>query len=257
LRPESPQLVAGRRWVEQIMGMPIEIELCDEQLSEAAVADAFDVLRAADERFSTYRADSEISRLARGEIALSECHPDVDEVLSRCARLRDETEGYFSVRAGGRLDPSGLVKGWAVGRAADALAGAGARNFAINAGGDVIARGRPAPDDVWRIGIRHPIEHHRVAAVVGGTDLAVATSGEYERGAHVLDPHTGTPPSGLLSVTVVGDDLATADAYATAVFAMGAAGPEWALSLPSYDALCITSDHSVLSTPGMGRHRVS
>ena len=88
-------------------------------------------------------------------------------------------------------------------------------------------------------------------------DLAVATSGEYERGAHILDPHTGRPPSGLLSVTVVGPDLATADAYATAAFAMGADGPEWTATLDGYDALCITSDGRVLTTPGVARHRAA
>ena len=88
-------------------------------------------------------------------------------------------------------------------------------------------------------------------------DLAVATSGEYERGAHILDPHTGRPPEGLLSVTVVGPDLATADAYATAAFAMGAGGPEWTATLDGYDAMCITSDRRVLSTPGFERHRAA
>jgi hypothetical protein len=96
-----------------------------------------------------------------------------------------------------------------------------------------------------------------LAAVVAGNDIAVATSGEYERGRHILDPRTGEPPSGLLSVTVVGPDLATADAYATAIFAMGAAGPEWALGLTGYEALCITDQHSVLSTPGFARFRAT
>jgi thiamine biosynthesis lipoprotein len=86
-------------------------------------------------------------------------------------------------------------------------------------------------------------------------DLAVATSGEYERGAHILDPHTGRPPTGLLSVTIIGPALGTADAYATAAFAMGADGPDWTTTLTGYDAMCITSDHRVLSTPGFARHR--
>ena len=64
-----------------------------------------------------------------------------------------------------------------------------------------------------------------VAAVVEANDLAVATSGAYARGEHVLDPHTRRPPDGVLSVTITGPELATADAYATAAFAMGAAGP--------------------------------
>ena len=91
----------------------------------------------------------------------------------------------------------------------------------------------------------------------GGEDLAVATSGEYEQRGHILDHHTGRPPIGLLSVTVVGPDLGNADAYATAAFAMGADGPDWTATLPGYDAMCITSDHRVLETPGFTRHRVS
>jgi thiamine biosynthesis lipoprotein len=224
--------------------MPIEIDVRDGAVD---VEPAFAWLRRVDALFSTYRADSEISRLGRGELLLSQCAPEVDEVLTRCAALREETGGYFDVRAGGTLDPSGLVKGWAVAGAAERL---GAHRAFINAGGDIATRGGP-----WRIGIRHPIERSRLAAVLEVSDLAVATSGEYERGRHVLDPHTGRPPEGLLSVTIVGPDLATADAYATAAFAMGAAGPEWTATLDGYDALCITADHRVLSTPGMDRHR--
>jgi len=160
--------------------------------------------------------------------------------------------GYFDVRAGGRLDPSGLVKGWAVAGAAARLAAAGARDLFIDAGGDIATRGGS-----WRIGIRHPLDRGRLAAALEGSDLAVATSGEYERGRHVVDPHTGRPPEGLLSVTVVGPDVAAADAYATAAFAMGAAGPAWAATLPAYDAVCITADQRVLSTPGMARHRAA
>jgi FAD:protein FMN transferase len=231
--------------VRHIMGMPIEIDVRDEGVD---VEPAFAWLRRADALFSTYRADSEISRLDRGELLLSECAPEVDEVLTRCVALRRETDGYFDVRAGGRLDPSGLVKGWAVARAAERLAGV--RRLFINAGGDIATCGGP-----WRIGIRHPVRRSRLAAVLEVSDLAVATSGEYERGRHVLDPHTGRPPEGLLSVTIAGPDLGTADAYATAAFAMGAAGPEWTTTLDGYEALCITADHRVLSTPGMDRHR--
>src|SRR6185312_153283 len=114
------------------------------------------------------------------------CRPEVDEVLTRCLALDRATRGYFSVRPAGRLDPSGLVKGWAVAGAADRLAAVGARNFCINAGGDVAARGRPEPGALWRIGIRHPTELDRLAAVLAVEDLAVATSGEYEQGAHIL-----------------------------------------------------------------------
>jgi thiamine biosynthesis lipoprotein len=234
------------------MGMPIGIDVRDPGVD---VEPAFAWLRAVDAIFSTYREDSEISRLDRGELSVADCHPEVDEVLRRCLALERATHGYFSVRPAGRLDPSGLVKGWAVDGAARRLREAGARRFCINAGGDVVARGRPEPGRPWRVGIRHPESHEQLAAVVAVEDLAVATSATYERGAHILDPHTGRPPTGLLSVTVIGPDLATADAYATAAFAMGAGGPAWTATLTGYDALCITTDRRVLATPGFARHR--
>ncbi|MEA2219992.1 MAG: FAD:protein transferase [Solirubrobacteraceae bacterium] len=239
------------------MGMPVQIDLRDGDVDPAILDAAFDWLRLVDATFSTYKADSEISRLSRGELTISQCRPEVDEVLTRCARLHEETAGHFSVRATGELDPSGFVKGWAVGRAADILGAAGARNFSINAGGDVVLRGRPAARESWRIGIRHPLRPRKLAAVLAGEDLAIATSGEYERGAHVIDPHTGRPPVGLLSATIVGPDLATADAYATATFAMGDGGPAWAAGLIGYETLCITTDEVMLSSPGLDRYRVS
>jgi thiamine biosynthesis lipoprotein len=241
--------------VRHIMGMPIGIDVREPQ--EVDVEVAFDWLREVDSTFSTYREDSEISRLGRGALTIAECRPEVDEVLSRCMELERETRGYFSVRPAGRLDPSGLVKGWAVDGAAARLEAAGARSFCINAGGDVLARGRPEPDRLWRIGIRHPEDLGALAAVLAIEDLAVATSGFYERGAHIVDPHTGRPPSGLLSVTIAGPDLATADAYATAAYAMGADGPAWAATLNGYEAMCITSDHRVVSTPGFAHSRVT
>src|SRR3954452_18613163 len=240
--------------VRHIMGMPIGIDLAD--ASDVDVEPAFDWLREVEATFSTYRDDSDISRLDRGELTLAECRPEVDEVLTRCLALERATGGFFSVRAGGRLDPSGFVKGWAVDGAAARLAAAGARSFCINAGGDIVARGRPAPDRLWRVGVRHPTQLDQLAAVVAVEDMAVATSGEYERGAHIVDPHTRRPPAGLLSVTVVGPNLATADAYATTAFAMGADGPAWTATLAGYDAMCVTTDHRVLSTPRFARHRV-
>jgi thiamine biosynthesis lipoprotein len=155
------------------------------------------------------------------------------------------TGGYFDARARGRLDPSGLVKGWAVDRAV-ALLDVG--RACIDAGGDVLVRGRG-----WRVGVRHPRERGALCAVIEAGDLAVATSGAYERGLHIVDPHTGRPPEGVLSVTVVGPDLATADAYATAAFAMGETGPAWTARLRGYDAMTILAGDEVLATPGFTR----
>src|SRR5262249_23754533 len=123
------------------------------------------------------------------------------------------------------------------------------------AGGDIRLRGGARPAARWRVGIQHPRIRDRIAAVVEADDLALATSGEYARGQHIVDPHTGRPPEGLLSVTIAGPDLATADAYATAAFAMGSAGPEWTRRLSPYEAMSITEEERVLSTPGFPRAR--
>jgi len=236
--------------VEQIMGMPIVVDVRD--VDDAAALDPiFDWFRSVDRTFSTYRTDSEISRLDRGDIGLEETSPDVRAVLDRCDELRDETNGYFDVRAShDHLDPSGLVKGWSVDRAAAIADGLGWQNYAINAGGDMRLRGGALPQPVWRVGIQHPAERQQVVAVVAGDELAVATSGAYARGEHVVDPHTRRPPAGVLSVTITGADLATADAYATAAFAMGLSGPPWTARLRGYEALTLRADGRSLRTAG-------
>lgn len=231
------------------MGIPVGIDVRDPGV---AVDRAFAWLRWVDATFSTYRADSEIARLEAGTLAPRNAAPAVRAVLARCERLRAHTRGCFDVRARGPLDPSGYVKGWAVERAAAILRAAGARNLCIHAGGDV----RVCGDRLWRIGVQHPLLRDRTAAVLAARDLAVATSGAYERGEHILDPRTGRPPAGVLSVTVLGPDLGIADAYATAAFAMGLDGPAWTAGLDEYEALTILADGRVLSTPGVAALRL-
>jgi thiamine biosynthesis lipoprotein len=243
--------------VEHIMGLPIVLDVRDGVEDDVAER-VFDWLRWVDATFSTYKADSEISRLNRGELAVEDAHPDVRAVLDRCEELRVVTRGHFDMRAPmpGAIDPSGLVKGWSVDRAAAILDDAGALDYAINAGGDMRVRGRALPESCWRVGIQHPLLRDRVAAVVEVTDLAIATSGAYARGDHVVNPHSGRPPSGVLSVTVCGPDLGTADAFATAAFAMGTAGPQWTARLPhGYEAMTVLADEVVLSTAGFPARR--
>jgi thiamine biosynthesis lipoprotein len=235
------------------MGMPVRVDVRDRAADPAALDAVFAWLRFVDATFSPFDPHSEISRLGRGALAPADAHPLVREVLDRCEALRAATDGAFDARAAGRMrslsvDPSGLVKGWAVERAAALLEAAGARRFLVDAGGDVVVRGGP-----WRVGIRHPRRRDRLAAVLALRDGAVATSGAYERGPHIVDPRTGRPPAGALSVTVVGPDLGTADAYATAAFAMGLRGPAWSARLARYDTMTIVPGDRVLSTPGFLR----
>jgi thiamine biosynthesis lipoprotein len=214
------------RRVEHVMGMPILVEV-RRGLDASAVEGVFDWFRWVDAVFSTYKHDSQVSRINRGEMALADAHPDVLTVFGICEELRARTDGYFDAHAASPdvFDPSGLVKGWS---------------------GDVRVRGGP-----WRVGIQHPRERGAVARVIAATELAIATSGEYARGQHVVDPHTRRPPSGLLSVTVTGPDLAAADAYATAAFAMGGdRSTHWLARLRGYEAMAIRDDGTVLETPG-------
>ena len=242
----------GIRRVEHIMGMPIVVDVRDDDVDDAGVEEMLDWLRWVDATFSTYAETSEISRLNRGELDLADADPELRVVLARCDELRVETGGFFDVHAASprTIDPSGLVKGWSVERAASILETHGARNFAVSAGGDIVLRGRAVPELAWRVGIQHPLERGAVAAIVEANDLAIATSGEYARGQHVFDPHTHRPPAGVLSVTITGPDLATADAYATAAFAMGADAPAWTARLDGYEAMTIRADGAVFKTVG-------
>lgn len=261
----------GLRHVEDVMGMPWMFDICDIGVGVEALRVAIQWLHWVDETFSTYREDSQISRLNRGELIRAQLHPEVQEVLDRCESLRDETGGYFDITAPYRdrsappqgyggpdsVDPSGLVKGWAIAGVAGRMRAAGARNFAVNAGGDAMLNGHPGGDDRWRVGIQHPRSQRDIALTLGLSDAAIATSGTSARGNHISDPLTGLPPSGLLSITIIGPDVATADAYATAAFAMGATrAVRFCSELEGYEAVLIRDDDTVLTTPGVDRLRV-
>ncbi|RZT80302.1 thiamine biosynthesis lipoprotein [Micromonospora violae] len=238
--------------VEQIMGTAITLDLADDlpPATLRGLADeVFAWMHEVDARFSTYRPDSEVCRFDRGEVLLSEASTDLRFVLETCADLWGATDGFFDAYATGGFDPSGFVKGWAAQVASDRLVAAGAVNHCVNAGGDVRVRGLSPSGEPWRIGIRHPWDAMAACLVLTGTDLAVATSGVYERGRHVLDPRRGAPASGLRSVTVVGADLGVADAYATAALAMGTPGLNWLSRLDDHTHAVITDNarqyHSV------------
>lgn len=234
------------------MGTTASVEICDPlppaHLDELA-DEAFAFLHDVDARFSTYRADSEVSQLNAGRRV--DASPAMREVLDRCTTLWRRSDGYFDAYANGRLDPSGFVKGWAAQVASDRLAAAGAVNHCINAGGDVRVRGHSPGGKPWRVAVRHPFEPDAVCCVVIGTDLAVATSGVYERGRHVLDPFSGAAATGLRSVTVVGPDLGEADALATAALAMGPAGITWLSTLEGYASAVVTDDGRFLCSENL------
>jgi len=205
-----------------------------------------------DATFSPYRDDSDVSRFGRGSVTLAECAPELAEVLAACADVTALSGGYFTTRPGGRFDPSGYVKGWAIERAAAMLTAAGSAEHSVNGGGDIQCVGDHGPGQPWRVGIADPLRPGSLALVVTGRDFAVATSGVAERGSHIVNPHTGEPATGLSSITVVGATLAATDAYATAAFAMGPAGRDWVESLDGFEAFAVTSGGETWQTSGFG-----
>jgi FAD:protein FMN transferase len=252
-RPDRP---SGPIRIDRVMGTVVTIDVRDPDADPAAIDAAMALLHEVDLRFSPYRPESEVGRLIRGELDEAACAEDLRHLLALGEDLRRTSDGCFDLRGhrpDDRPDPTGLVKGWAAEEAARILDGAGIRAFVVAAGGDVVTRGEPEPGVPWRVGIRHPQQADRVALVLGLRGLSVATSGAYERGDHIVDPRTRLPAASLVSMSVVGPSLTFADAYATAGFAMGERGVAWAASRTGCEAVGITADGRVLSSPGIDR----
>ncbi len=234
-------------YVEQIMGMPISVALRGphergserQEAAEAVFAD----LRAVDARFSTYRPDSELCAIQAGHLPLAEASAEMQAVAALCDEARVVTSGAFEAwlpDANGQpqFDPTGLVKGWAVERAARHLAALGDHDFCLNAAGDVIVGCSRVDTPAWRIGIEHPIEPDTILAIVELRVGAVATSGTAARGLHIVDPQTGEAATGgVLSASVGGPSLLWADVYATAAVVQGADAVAFLEAVDGYEGL--------------------
>ena len=229
---------------QEVMGTVVTFDVhtsAPEVRVREAVAEAMGWLDWVDDTFSTYKPDSEVCRFDRGELSLDACSPELREVLVLCNDFGRRTEGYFDAWATGRFDPSGLVKGWSVERASALLAHLGFPDHLVDGGGDVRLRGAPGPGLSWQVGVRHPRRRDALVSALGLSAGAVATSGTYERGAHVFDPVRSRPATELVSVTVVGPELTSADAYATAALAMGPQALAWLDGLAGYEAELVSA----------------
>jgi len=251
----TPVIDVRVRHAEHVMGTVVSFDVPASARADGSLDAAIRWLHWADRVFSPYRADSDVSLLARAEITVDGCAPEMAEVIAACAFIHDLSGGYFTASPGGQFDPSGYVKGWAVERAAALLSRAGSADHLVNGGGDVQCAGGRGAGEPWRVGIADPLRPGRLALVVEARDCAVATSGTAERGPHIVDPHTGRPAAGLASLTVIGPSLALADAYATAAFAMGPSlARDWTDCLDGYEAFAITESGKTWQTPAFARH---
>lgn len=244
------------RHTQTVMGFPISVDIRGEGDFTAAVGSAFNALTDADRRFSRYRPDSEVSRANRGRLVPSDYSDDLREVLAIGASVQRNSNGAFALRVpgGAGLDTDGVVKGWAVQRAADILVRAGVRDFCINAGGDIVVRGNADEHSGWNIGVRSPWDPMTMIAVFALHDEAIATSGAYERGEHIVDGRTGLAAHPeLASVSVIAPTLTIADVLATAVFALGAHGVEWAAREYECSVFAVRSDGSTVTAGQLPR----
>jgi FAD:protein FMN transferase len=213
--------------------------------AHAAIAEACGVLREADEMFSTFKPRSALSRHRRGDLPADESPRELLEVVELSATAVRRTDGAFDPWAmPGGFDPTGLVKGWAAQRASAVLHDAGMAAAMVNAGGDIACFG----DAPWRIGVRAPADAERLVCVAE-VRSAIATSGGYERPGELIDPRHGGPAAGLAQATVVGPDLVSADAYATALVVAGEDGLAM-LAGTEYEAVIVTPDGRMLASAG-------
>lgn len=238
-----------------IMGMPVSVEVV---ASDAArdIASVFAYFKAVDERFSTYKAGSEISQINEG-LPPSAWSQEMKTVLALCEETKSLTSGYFDIARDGRLDPSGLVKGWAINNAANLLRSSGAQNFFIEAGGDIQVQGVNAAHEPWAVGIRNPFNREEIIKVVGLTDAGIATSGTYIRGQHIYNPlQPGQTIESVKSLSVIGPNIYEADRFATAAFAMGEAGIAFIESLPGFEGYMVDAAKIATYTTGFGKYVV-
>ena len=189
------------------------------------LAEVSEYVKVVDQEFSTYKPDSQVSKIRRGELKIEDASAQMQEVWELCLKARELTDGSFDpwVVKGG-YDPSGYVKGWAADKCVQILKRHGAENIQVNAAGDLVLAGGYENGKPWSIGVRSPENRFEVVKVFEITNGAIATSGTYEIGAHIKDPHTGLIAIGARSATVIGPDGGLADALATSLVVAGQDG---------------------------------
>lgn len=236
------------------MGMPITIEVVDAAVTREDLDQLFAYFVSVDETFSTFKETSEISRINRGELAAARASEAVQTILALSEQTKKETHGYFDIERDGLIDPSGIVKGWAIQNAAQILKERGFQHFYIDAGGDIQLAGSNQ-GKLWRIGIRNPFNRQENVKVLALTERGIATSGTAIRGQHIYNPYQrDTPLLDIVSLTVIGPTIYEADRFATAAFAMGREGIHFIERLDGFEGYMIDAQARATLTSGFERY---
>ena len=234
-----------------LMGMPITVQVEDSVVNAEILDRVFDYFQKIDDRFSTYKPDSEISRINRGEIKPRDSSHEVKIVFSLAELTKEQTGGYFDITTPeGKLDPSGLVKGWAIHNAGKLLEKAGMKDFFIDAGGDIQTWGKAR-----RVGIKNPFKQDEIVKVLEIQNQGMATSGTYIRGQHIYNPYQKDQDiSNIRSLTVVGPNVYEADRMATAAFAQGLDGIMFIEKFPGLEGFMIDMQGIGTETSGFSKY---
>ncbi len=239
-----------------MMGMTITIEIADSNFNPEIFKKAFEYFEYVDEKFSVFKETSEISLINKKQILPNDYSGDMKEVFELSEKTKKETDGFFDIQTPNGLNPTGIVKGWAIKKVADILRKEGIKNFYVNAGGDVETSGKNMDGKPWSVGIRNPFNYEKeVVKVVYITDMGIATSGTYIKGQHIYNPHNKDDLlDKVLSMTVIGPDVYEADRFATATFAMGEGGIKFIENLDGFEGYMIDSKGIATMTSGFNKY---
>lgn len=232
------------RSVQHHMGMPISIDI-PQCKNKSVFSTCWQLCEQIDQQFSPYISTSEVSRIAGGSLLLQNASPTMQDIALLSNTYEQETIGYFSVYFSGVFNPTGIVKAWAIKQLALCIEASGFRTYLINAGGDILCNS--ITKKRWQLAICSPLNPNSTIGSITADNVAIATSGSYQKGSHIYDPKTGAPTTALKSVTVIGPDIITADVYATALYAMGLNALAFAKTLVGYSSYIIDANNVLYS----------
>jgi len=232
------------------MGMPVTINVIDKKVTDEDINEVFAYFHYIDSKFSTYKKNSEISQINRREIREKDFSLDMKKIIALCEQTKKETNGFFDINNNGFLDPSGIVKGYAINQGANILKNKGYKNIYVEIAGDIQVYGKDQNGQSWKIGIQNPFHLNEIVKVVNLSNKGIATSGTYLRGNHIYNPKSKIKNEDFVSVSIIGPNVYEADRFATAIFAMGEKGPKFMTTLNGFEAFFIRKDKQAIYTQG-------
>ena len=245
------------KYIKKVMGMTAVIDISDEEAKAEDAEKVFSYFSYIDDKFSTYKKDSEIERINRKEIGENDFSHDMKKILSLADKTKKETDGYFDIKRNGRIDPSGIVKGFAIHEGVKMLRKLGYKNFYVEIGGDIEVAGKNPRGEKWRVGIQNPFNKTEIIKVVHLSDRGIATSGSYVRGEHIYDPIAQENENRIAGITVVGPNIYEADRFATAAYAMGEKGLEFIERLSGFEAYMVKNNKRAMMTSGFSKYLIN